>query len=255
MAYGRPVVNLGEKYIDGLRLAWASTTTITVAAGAARDSDNQADITLESAATVDISTNGANGLDQGSVANSTLYAVYVIGDSMRSSVSPGSGIATSNPVAAGLLSTNASTPLLPSGYDMYRRIGYVLTSGAGAILAFYQTGNGHDRWMHYDASIATDITAGASATYADVDCTGSVPLIDTIIELDCTFTPTGADDQLVVVPNGSTSANGLNRMSGSAAGVVKIGHMTCPCEGDSTLEYKVTGSAVALNVQGYLDSL
>lgn len=255
MANGRPVVNLGEKYIDGLRLAWASATTLTVAIGAARDSTNVSDITLESAATISTASNGANGLDQGTIANSTLYAVHVIGNSLDASVQPGRGIVSSSPAAAGLLSTSATAPLLPAGYDMFRRIGYVLTSGAGALLAFYQTGNGHDRWMHYDVSIATDITAGASATYADVDCTASVPLIDTIIELDCTFTPTGADDQLVIVPNGSTSTNGLNRMSGSAAGVVKIGHMTCPCEGDSTLEYKVTGSAVALNVQGYLDTL
>lgn len=255
MANGRPVVNLGDKNLQGLRLSFLTGTTISVAAGQARDSSDVADISLLSAVTINSAVNGANGLDQGSMANSTLYAVYVIGNSMDSSVQPGRGIVSAAPAAAAILSLNASAPLLPASYDMYRRIGYVLTSGAGAILAFYQSGNGKDRWMHYDVSVATDITAGASATFADVDCTGSVPLIDTIVDLDCTFTPTAANDELVIVPNGSTSTNGLDRMSGSAAGVIKIGHMKCPCEGDATLEYKVTGSAVALNVQGYLDSL
>lgn len=243
MSITRPVVNPGFQYINGMQLTWATADTVTVAAGQCRDSTDVNDIELAAAVTLDITLSGLNGLDTGAMANATIYALYAIGSSYGQAPS---GV---------IISANHSQPVLPYNYDMYRRIGFVRSDGSAQILKFYQSGNGSDRWMHYDASIATDITAGASATYADVDCTGSVPLINTLIELDCTFTPTAANDELVVVPNGSTSTNGVNRMSGSAAGVIKIGHMTCPCQGDATLEYKVTGSAVALNVQGYLDVL
>ncbi len=255
MSLGIPMRNLGEPYVNGLKITSATDATITVAVGSARDSTNKSDITLASVITIDGGNNGAAGLDTGAFANNFAYAVYVIGNSMDASIQPGRGIVSTAAAASALFSLDLNEPLLPSGYDMFRRIGFVLTDGTADLLPFYQTGQGRDRWMHYDVSVATDITAGASAAFADVDCSDSVPSITTIIELDCTFTPTGANDELVIVPNGSTSTNGLNRMSGSAAGVVKIGHMKCPCEGDATLEYKVTGSAVALNVQGYLDVL
>ena len=243
MSITRPVVNAGLSYVNGLNLTWASVTTLTAAAGQCRDSSGVNDIDVDSALTLDVDLSGAGGLDQGSMANNTIYAIYVVGSSYGAA----------DPVL--ICSTDHSSPLMPFNYDMHRRIGFFRSDGSAEILPFYQVGESSQRWMYYDASIATDITAGSSAVYADVDCTGSVPLINTIIELDCSFDPTAGDDELVVVPNGSTSANGLNRMSGSAAGVTKIGHMTCPCQGDATLEYKVTGSAVALNVQGYLDNL
>lgn len=243
MSITRPVVNPGFKYVNGLNLTWATVTTLTAAAGQCRDSSNTNDMVVDAALTLNIALTGAGGLDQGSMANATIYAVYLIGSSYGAA----------DPVL--ICSTDHSAPLMPFNYDMHRRLGFFRSDGSAEILKFYQVGESVQRWMYYDVSIATDITAGASAAYADVDCTGSVPLINTIIELDCTFTPTGADDQLVVVPNGSTSANGVNRMSGSAAGVVKIGHLQCPCQSDATLEYKVTGSATALNVQGYLDNL
>jgi hypothetical protein len=243
MAIGRPIVNKGELYINNINLAHVDDENITVAAGSCRDSSNLNDIVLSADVNLDVATNGAGGLDTGSMANSTMYAVYAIGNSFNSAA------------YSAIASADLDEPGMPADYDMYRRVGYFLSDGTADILAFYQIGNGNDRWMYYDVSIASDITAGASAAYADVDLTGSVPLINTIVDVDCTFTPTAGNDELVLVPNGSTSANGVARMSGSAAGVIKIGHMLCPCMGDATLEYKVTGSATALNVQGYLDSL
>ena len=63
-------------------------------------------------------------MDIGTLANSTFYAVYAIGDSYG--VNEGSA----------LISANLTQPLLPADYDMYFRIGFVKTSGAAAILAF-----------------------------------------------------------------------------------------------------------------------
>lgn len=240
-----PSTNAGEKYLIGCELSRTDDEIVAIAAGQCRNSTNVNDITVASALAVDISNNGANGLDTGSAANSTFYAVYVIGDSSQYND------------AAGLLSTSGTAPTLPFGYDMFRRVGWVKTDGSADLLEFRQRGAGKDRWMWYDASIATDITAGASATYAAVDMSAGVPDLTVVGEVNiaATFTPTGADDPLHLRPGGSSATNGYAIMSGSAAGVVKIGNMVCPYDATSGIDYKVTGSAVALNVQAYLDQL
>ena len=60
--------------------------------------------------TISTATSGANGLDTGSIANSTWYSVWVI---------------YNGTTTAGLLSTSATTPTLPSGYTYKARVGWV----------------------------------------------------------------------------------------------------------------------------------
>lgn len=244
-----PVVNAGYDNIQGLAISNNDTTPdeiVDLAAGQCRDSSDTNDIVLSAAVEIDATTNGANGLETGSLANSTLYAVYVIGDS------------TGYRDTAGFLSLNSnSTPTLPFGYDMYRRVGTVRTDGTADLLVFDQTGDGKERTMWYRASIATDVTAGASATFAAVDLSGSVPSTASELIAKCTFTPTGADDPLELRNGDSAVDEGQAIETGSAAGVVKICNMRCPIGGTiaSGVDYKVTGSAVAVNVQGYVEVL
>lgn len=265
MAISKPVVNAGANYINGLKLSWASATTLTVTAGSCRNSTNVDDIrvglALNVAATqtgtepVDAGTgsvtingaaNGAAGLDTGALANNTFYAVYAIGDSFGNN--PGSAI----------ISADLDSPLLPGGYNMSFRIGYVKTDGSAEFLPFRQDGVGLDRWMWYDAPIATDITAGASATYAAVDASDGLPAsTPTMVNWYCAFTPTAGDDTLVLAPGTSTSTLGYATLSGSVAAVVKTGNLICPTDSPNTdaIDYKVTGSATAISVAAYLDQL
>lgn len=241
-----PIVNLGEKYLAGLALSRVDDENIAITAGQARSDDNVWDIVVSSALNADIAANGANGLDTGSAANNTHYAVYVIGDSTRHND------------AACLLSTDFSDPLLPSGYDVKRRIGAVRTDGSADLLEFRQEGEGKDRWMYYDVAIATDITSGSSATFAAVDASDGLPNVANqsgIVNMLSVFTPTGADDTLELRPGGSSASAGLVRESGSAAGVVKTSNLVCPYDASTGVDYKVTGSAVALSVAGYMDKL
>lgn len=241
MSVNKPIVNAGQKYINGLKLAFASTTTITVAAGAARNSTNVNDITLASAVTIDAAVTGLNGLDTGALANNTFYAVHLIGDS------------TSNNASGAMLSTSATAPNLPYGYDMFRRIGYVLTSGAAAILDFVQIGESSDRWMWYDVAIQ-ELNAGASAAYASVDCATSVPAGAKMINFKATVTPTAADDKAVLRPLGATGADGFAQLSGVVAAKLQVGQLVVPCSAASVVEYKVTGT-LSLHTQAYLDLL
>jgi hypothetical protein len=229
-----------------MRLSWLTATTIGVQAGQCRNSSNVNDITIASNLTLNAATTGANGLDTGALANSTFYAVYAIGDS------------TGYQDGACVASTTLTAPLLPEGYDMYRRIGYILTSGAAAILEFRQDGESEDRWMWYDTAIATDITAGASATYAAVSLVASIPALTTknsLVTLLTAFTPTSAADKLALRPGDSSSTNGYVIVSCDVAGVAHTSMQTLPFDATTGVDYKVTGTAVALSVAAYLDQL
>jgi len=241
MTIGTPIVDAPYLSIYGLRLGWTSGTVITATAGRARNSTNANDIVLAATATLNAATVGANGIDTGALANSTMYAVYAIDDSYL------------NNSGALLLSTSFSSPLMPFGYDMFRRIGAVLTSGAAAILEFRQVGTGQDRWMWYDLGIS-ELAGGVSAAYVDVDCASSVPAQATMIVFDASLTPTGAADIASLQPKGATNANGYAIMSGPAAGVVMRNAMTVPCNGTPIVSYKVVGS-LSLNTKAYLDQL
>ncbi len=265
MAISTPIVNARQYYINGLKLAYLTATTMTVTAGRCSNSTNVNDISVglplnvaatqtgelpvaagTGTVTINTAAHGASGLDIGAMANDTFYAVYAIGDSFG--LQPGSA----------LISANLTQPLLPAGYDMYFRIGFIKSSGAAAILPFRQDGCGLDRWMWYDAPIATDVTAGASATYAPVSLVASLPVATpTMVNFYCAFTPTAGDDTLVLVPGTSTSTLGYATLSGSVAAVVVTGNLICPTDAPITdaIDYKVTGSAVAISVSAYLDQL
>ncbi len=266
MTISTPVVNAGNQYINGLRMAYVSAKIFTVSQGLCRNSTNVNDIVIglplnvaatqtgelpvdagSGAVTVNITTHGAGGLDNGTIAASTFYAVHAIGDSFGNN--PGSVV----------ISTSVTAPLLPAGYDMFRRIGFIKTDATPDVLAFRQEGVTADRWMWYDVAIATGITSGSSATFATVDCSAGIPAmgVNSDAKFLVAFTPTAAADKLELRPGLSSATNGYARESGSVAAVAKTTIMECPIDTPMTdaIDYLVTGSAVAISVAAYLDQL
>jgi hypothetical protein len=127
------LVNVYRSYLAGLTLSNNSgtpNTKLDVAAGQCADSTN-AFLMNVSAGTIDCGTTGANGLDTGSLANSTWYHVSVIGKV--------------DGTTALLASASFSSPTLPSGYTLKRRIGSFKTDGSAHILGFVQDGD-YFRW-------------------------------------------------------------------------------------------------------------
>lgn len=254
-----PIVNAGLLYVNGFGIARTAAKQITMQLGAARDSTNTNDIVLgPTSATPDEPTTpavpvvingatvGVNGVDIAVLVASSFYAVYAIGDS------------TNHQPTAGLLSLNATTPSLPYGYDMYRRIGWVLTDVSANILIFWQYGSGSGRTYYYDVGI-TALTAGTSATYAPIVLTASVPPISTEVLFLATFTANAATDLAHFLPFGSTATNGIAEFGyGSAA--VQVGMITVPSAlnaGVPTVQYKVTSASDALTLltAGFKDTL
>ncbi len=118
----------------GLNMSTAgSSTTLTIAAGFAADSTNVKLMRLVSAmakttAAWAIGT-AAGGLDTGTIAVNTWYHFYVIYNPTTDATDV-------------VFSTNATTPTLPAGYTLYRRIGSMRTETAATNwLAFFQDGD------------------------------------------------------------------------------------------------------------------
>jgi hypothetical protein len=239
-----PVVNAAYLNVQGLELAVASNTTMTMALGQARNSTNVSDIVLSAAVTINAANNGINGLDTGALANVTLYSVYVVGDS------------SGNSASGAVLSASASAPLMPVGYDMFRKIGYVRTDGAAHFLAGYWSGSSNERKFMYDAPLATAVTAGAAVADAPVVLTGLVPAVAGLpVYVYSDLTPSAAGRSMSLKPFGATGFPVV--LTGQVATV----HVTSTDmvqaaldSGAPKLEYIWSaggGDAVALSVAGY----
>lgn len=245
MAIPTPVVNAPNLYINGLGLTYLTATTFSVAAGRARNSTDVNDIISTTALTLNTAERGANGLDQGSMANNTFYAVFIVADSYL------------NNSPCVLISTSATAPLLPYGYDMFRRIGYVLTNGSAQILDFTQRGSDSDRNMWYADAIATNITAGAATSFATVTASaGAPPLAKQLFVKAVLTADAGATRTAALRETSSGSTAGQVFMS-SPASTVTTASLVCPCGTSGEIDYLVSNAsaALALSVSGYLDSL
>lgn len=240
-----PIVNAGQKYVEGLEVSFNSTSKIDVASGQARDSSNTNDIVLDSSVTIDASVNGANGLDTGSLANNTIYAVYAIGDS------------TQNKSSAAQLSTDLSAPVLPFNYDMHRRIGFVRTDGSANLLKFFAYGSGRHRIWWYDVARSV-LSGGSDTSFTKIDLSADMPSITTQVMLDLVYTPNLA----------ANVAEFRNVNSGASTGQVRFGYGVASAQtgmavvpagldsGSVKIEYKVVSSdALDVNLQGWQDYL
>lgn len=221
-----PILPANYLAINNMQMAWVSNTTFTVTAGLAKDSTDSIDINLGNflsltspllsanvTTTVNAAVNGLNGLDTGTFAEASMYYVYVIGDQAGFN-QPG--------VIISLSSTGPLMPKgeFPSGYSVYRRIGYVFTATASAhILNFYQNGTGPSRKFYYDSTF-TVLSAGTNTTsYTGINLSAVVPpVINTVVTLQAVYTPNTAGNSFYIRPTGSSVTNTTVTGSGVVAG-------------------------------------
>lgn len=247
MAINIPVVNAANLYVDDLVVSWASVTTLAVTSGAARDSTNVNDIILADAVTINAAVNGINGLDSGALAVSTMYAIHAVGDSSQ------------NNDAGCMLSLSATAPVLPAGYDMFRRIGWVLTNGAAQLLQFYMCGNDKVRTIYYDATIS-ELAGGAATGYTEVNLASSVPVTASLGIFDLLYTPAAATNIVQFQPFASLAGNGTVRfgcgVAGGQVGTVQV-PVTPNGSNQAAIWYATTagGDSVTLSTLGYVDNL
>jgi|ERR1700761_1189577 len=253
------IVNYPFLYINGAQLNWVSGTTFTVSSGLARSSNNALDMNIGNfngqansgtaanvLTTVNAAVVGVNGIDTGSLAANTFYYVFIIADS------------TGFKPTAALMSLSSTGPTLPFGYDSFRRIGQVLTSGASVILAFNVRGNFYERYYQYDAPIVVVNGLGA-ATATTLSLSSAVPVNSAKgpVSLSASFTAATAANSFSIRPTGGTGypvvasapvvsqafkIAPFNVNAQSTAGVISIDYLT-----------SASGDALTLNVVGYID--
>lgn len=239
-----PIVNATYPGLYGFYLGYVNTTTLGLSSGRARNSTNVNDITMQNNSVINTAVSAQiNGLDTGTFAASSKYYVYAVGDSTQYNL-PG-----------GLISLSITSPQLPAGYDMFRRVGMIITDGSAHIYKFFQTGDGIERTMWYDVGIqAIDTT---SATYVTADITNYMPALITNAIFDALVTPTAAGNIASVKPTVSAASGGYATLSGSVAGVTQEAQLMCPVSVLNdvvSVDVKVIGHIV-LNLRAYVDQL
>lgn len=241
------LATLQRSYLAGLAMSNSSgspNTQIDIAAGVCMDSTN-VQMMVIAAGTINCATTGANGLDAGSLANNTWYFAF--------------GIAKTDGTTAYLASTSASSPTLPSGYTLLRRLGCFKTNGSAQIIAFVQDGDVF-QWKTPVQDVATTNpgTSAVTATLASVPSSVRVQAWiqgfygnSDVTEGNAIFTDLSCND---VAPTASTFAD---------TGVANVGNLV-----DVTVKYVFTNTsqqiryrvsyssgnvAVRINTLGWVD--
>lgn len=262
------VYSLPRLYIQGLQIysaAPTAATSIVVAPGAARDINNNLDMVvgLQNYAGIDLPTaqfnnyqpglivnslvNGANGLDTGSIAASTQYAVYLIGDSRLY-----------NPTAAVLsLTSNYPGPVMPKGYDSNRLIGFWATDGSKHFVYTNQKPQNLGGALTYYNVPAISVLSGGNATsFTAIDLTTNSALPTTtlqniIVNLLVVFTPNAVGDVVQFRPTGSAATANIPTITGVAAGIAQTQYIQMIAGVGSSkpeIDYLVTSASDAVSV-------
>jgi hypothetical protein len=240
-------------YINGFGISNDSTTPNTlldIAPGSCLDSTGTYQLSTSSTIVINAAINGLNGLDQGTFAASTVYAVYLVWDPV-----------TFNQTGA-MISTSLTTPLMPFGYSAFLLIGYAVTDASIHFLpGYWSAGNGSMRTFTYDAFQATAVTTGASTTYAHVNLITLVPNVaNTPVQVYTNFNANAAADTLSLQAGNATGAQQIiiAPVAGSTAHTATISTILAqPVSITSVISpvinYKVSSGsdAVAVDVAGY----
>lgn len=258
------VYYLPHMYIQGLQISAASTTVISVSPGAARDQSNSMDMVVglgnlsglifpntlvqayQPGLLINSAVNGANGLDTGTIAASTQYAIYLIGDSRNY-----------NNTAAVLALTSQPGPMLPAGYDTYRLIGFWATDGSSHFVYATVKPQNFAGALQYILSPAIAVLTGGTATsFTAIDLTTNSALPTTtlqniVVTFFVTFTPAAVGDIVSFRPTGSSATTNLVVISGIAAGVAQTQYVQVIAGVASSkpeIDYKLTSGSDAVTV-------
>lgn len=262
-----PIYSLPHLYTQGMNISVASTTVIAIAPGQARDMNDNIDMPIGYPnlqgnivpATqnlnylpplfINSAVNGANGLDKGTLAVSSNYLVYLIGDSRGY-----------NPVAGILSLYSNAYPTLPLGYDSMLLLGFVSTDGSAHFTAASVLNYKNARAFYLQPAVSV-LAGGNATTFTGVDLNSAIALgTDTgvIAYLNVIFTPAAAGDVVELRPTGGgTGTSGVVTIVGAAAGIPQQQYQAVMCgvngSSHTSIDYLVTSAsdAVTLQVVGY----
>lgn len=243
----RRLAGLPVGYVTGMVVAYATAATVTIATGRCRADDDTADIIVTGTLTANITSSGANGLDTGSEAASTHYAVWAIGDR------------TGANAPAALLSTSYTSPTLPAGYNVKRLMGSVRNDGSSNFLPFVMTTVGRSRRIRYDGVAAATLqvlSSGSATSWTDVDLSSLMPPPAREVNLLGHNDGDSLGEFGEVRTNGSSNGTPANRFYGATSST-ETGEgssvMDVRADASRIIEYQVASFSANLDlwVRGY----
>ncbi len=255
----QPVSNIPIFYKNGGLVSYVSDTTLSIASVIVRSNADNLDINVgdyfgaATATVLNAATNGLNGLDTGSLAASTVYAVYAIADQ-----------ANYNP-SGFLLSTSLTAPVMPNGvfpsnYNSFQRIGYAVTDASAHFKALRAVGNGTTVTYTYNIPIKV-LDAGTSATQAAVDLSAVVPAQTRVpVDVGCDFVSDAASKKATICASGASIASSRFILNAQVAAVHVIQDYTVNAaliSGVPKIDYIISAatSSLDLYVNGFTDFL
>jgi hypothetical protein len=181
---------------------------ITAALAITLDSNNFSRVTAALSKTIDCGTTGANGLDAGALANTTWYYVFIV--------------QKADGTVAGLMSTSATAPVMPSGYTFKTRVGAIITDASAHFLRFKQRGR-KTRWTVAAGSNVTLlpllVAPANSQTRTAIAIGNFAPPTATMISVVAAST-SGPTNILAIAPNSDVGYT--NNAAGLIAGPVPV---------------------------------
>jgi hypothetical protein len=233
-------------YVDGLRMSWSSPAQIAVGAGRCRSDDDRFDIEVTASLDGRLDKRGPNGRDRDPLVADTWYSVWVI-DTSNHSADP-----------ALVVSTSVTDPLLPDGFDLKRRVGWIRSDAAKHVRRFVQRGSARGREIWYDEPLAAlhALAGGASHAFTGVSLVRWLPPTAERVRLLAGFMAPGSGaalDSLELRPGEAVAADGPFRFLGAG----RTFTVEMPCGTARRVEYKVTGAGdrADLWVLGFDDEL
>lgn len=258
------IYSLPRLYTSGLSISPASTTLLSVAPGAARDSNNVIDMVVglqnyfgidnpalqvqnyQAGLLINSATTGVNALDTGTIAASTQYAIYLIGDSRNY-----------NTTGAVLSLTSNSAPIMPTGYDSYRLIGFIQTDGSSHfVYATHKPQNISGLLTYFNSPAISVLSGGTATSFTAIDLTTNTAIPTTtlpnvIVNFLVVFTPAAIGDVVQFRPTGSSATGNLPTIVGAAAGIAQTQYIQVIAGVGSSkpeIDYLVTSGSDAVTV-------
>lgn len=215
MSYpNNPIVSLSNLYFVGYGLTWNSNTSLIISEGQCYDSTLTYPIINNGPILLDATTHGLNGLDTGSLQPNIWYAICAIADPSYKQFPSQGVILTANYLGA---------PILPSGYGIYRRIGFVKTTGASTFQQFLQAPSNSDYKFYQWESLYSVLSSGSATSFTPISLNQAIPTTN-ICYLTLSYVPAAAGSMASIRPTGTTTlaAQCIIQFHGQVAGVEQI---------------------------------
>lgn len=236
-------------FVEGLKMVFNTVAIVDIEPGSCRDSADTFNIISTGTLSADLSVSGAGGLDTGVEAIDTWYALYLIADT--------TGI--NSPAA--LLSISGTSPTLPAGYDVFRRVGWVRNNSAGNIIKFNQGGSDHDRTIIYDADLSAlqILVNGSAITWTAISAATLMPPSSTAFLAGVEMAMDNWNEIVQFRTTGSTISSSAFRATG-----IRNNNTTFGANGfelftnnSQQVDYQVTAANdfVTVSVRGYRDNI